>query len=417
MSWPAPPPSPPRPKGHLNGTPVPPSLDMRLGRRPVTAAQPPVEPTWRQTAAVPGRFRFHRAADRLDDIPDIEFDIAGYRIRPTFGTTAGELKTLKSTLVMAVSVAQVAGVAALGHFAVPTPRPVLYVVGEGGEIPFRRRLARIRDAYGISSGDLAHLAYTTDTAPLTDPGFRDSILDQLDQLERDSGTTGTVIVDPKYAVHPASVDARNLHDEGAMLRAVTAPLADAGWSFDLVDHYNQTGSGNGLKRVTMAGAGEWADSWTLLAHREAPDVDAGRFRLEMAVGSRQWGGATWWVDFDLGRFNIDTLEHDGDMTWTVRRPAADRVDTSAEEDAAVAVNILGVLRRSKRSVTRSDVVDRVKGRAADTRRVLAEMLDDGRLSERSEPYVDSRGRNQHRQVIDAHEGLANVTTLRPTERS
>jgi hypothetical protein len=42
-----------------------------------------------------------------------------------------------------------------------------------------------------------------------------------------------------------------------------------------------------LKRITMAGSGEWADSRLLLEHREPPDVESGIFRLTIDVGSRQ----------------------------------------------------------------------------------------------------------------------------------
>ena len=366
-----------------------------------------------ERAADLGRFRFHRLGDRLSDIPPVEFDIDGYRIRPTFGTTAGELKTLKSTVAMAVYVAQAAGVAALGHFAVPRPRPVLYVVGEGGEVPFLRRMVRLRDAYGLTDADLAHFAYTADTAPMNDLSFVASILGQLEALEADAGCAGTVIIDPKYAVHPADTDARNLMSEGAMLRAATAPIADAGWSFDLVDHFNQTGTGLGLKRVTMAGAGEWADSWTLLAHREPPKVDDGSFRLDMQVGSRQWGGADWWLDVELGRFDADLMEHDGDIRFTVRRPEDRTDDHGADEDAATALAITKVFQRARKPVTRTDVVTRVKGRAVDTRRVLSEMVDDGRVVEHQDQVEDARGRRQTRVVLTLCDALSNVTTLRP----
>lgn len=393
--------------------------DMRLRRQAeaTLAALPPIK--YRDvehdaaTSTSPGSFRFHRGADRVDDIPVLAFDINGYRVHDTFGTTAGEMKTLKSTVCMAVYVAQAAGVAALGHFQVPAPRPVLYVVGEGGETPFLRRLARIRDGYGLTSPDLDRFVYTVDTAPLTDPGFLAAVLDQLGKLEAETGTTGTLVIDPKYAVHPASVDARNLLDEGAMLRRFTAPIVDAGWSLDIVDHFNQSGTGLNLKRVTMAGAGEWADSWTLLSHRETPDVNAGRFRLEMQVGSRQWGGATWWVDINLGRFDMDTLDHVGDMTWNVAAPAPEDDTGDEDRDAAVALEITQVLRRARQPVTRTDVVERTRGRNVDVRRVLSEMIDDGRVTESEDTRTDRSGRGQKRMILTLHSHLSLVEMDRP----
>ncbi len=352
------------------------------------------------------RFRFHSAADRLDNIPAVSWAVTGYRIDNTFGTTAGELKTLKSTLAMEVSVALAAGVPALGHFDVPAPRPVLYVVGEGGDIPFRRRLLRLRDAHGLTNDDLRHFAYTTDTAPLTDIEFTDELAAQMKSLQAAAGCPGLIVIDPKYAVHPNSVDAKNLLSEGAFLREVTAPIIDAGWAFDLVDHYNQTGSGNGLKRVTMAGAGEWADSWTLLAHREQPDVDAGRFRLTMDVGSRQWGGTSLHVDVGLGHFDPDLGAHDGDITFSVRPAGHDDQGDGDDVDQRTAVEVLRVLRRARKAVTRTDVVQRAKARDTDVRRVLSEMIDDGRVIETPGIYTDAAGRAQRRVVLALHPRLA-----------
>ena len=58
---------------------------------------------------------------------------------------------------------------------------------------------------------------------------------------------------------------------------------------------------------------------TLLAHREDPDVDAGLFRLKLDIGSRQWGGTTWDLDLDIGRFDEDTGQHDGEISWDISR--------------------------------------------------------------------------------------------------
>ncbi len=110
---------------------------------------------------------------------------------------------------------------------------------------------------------------------------------------------------------------------------------DAGASLQVVNHMNQTGQGMSLKRITMAGSGEWADSWLLLAHREPPDVDAGSFKLAFEVGSRQWGGMTWDLDMEIGRFDADTGSHDGEITWDIRRGSSASSSRDAKRDAVV----------------------------------------------------------------------------------
>ena len=148
-------------------------------------------------------------------------------------------------------------------------------------------------------------------------------------------------------------------------------------------------------------------------HRDPFEVDDGSFRLDMQVGSRQWGGADWWLDVELGRFDADLMEHDGDIRFTVRRPEDRTDDHGADEDAATALAITKVFQRARKPVTRTDVVTRVKGRAVDTRRVLSEMVDDGRVVEHQDQVEDARGRRQTRVVLTLCDALSNVTTLRP----
>src|SRR5207249_2357166 len=79
------------------------------------------------------------------------------------------------------------------------------------------------------------------------------------------------------------------------------------------------GIGGGLRRITQSGGAEWSDSWILLAHQAEPspeDISAGSFRLVMDTGSRQWGGRRWNVDLELGVFNTDTGEFDGEIKWS-----------------------------------------------------------------------------------------------------
>ena len=57
----------------------------------------------------------------------------------------------------------------------------------------------------------------------------------------------------------------------------------------------------------------------LLSHREAPDVPNGQFKLLLEVGSRQWGGTEWDLDLNVGRFDVELGEFDGDISWELRR--------------------------------------------------------------------------------------------------
>ena len=247
---------------------------------------------------------------------------------PTYGQIAGGMKTLKSYLQTFIVVGLCAGVPILGHFDPVTARPALVYVGEGGEVPWTRRLRRICKAMDVDPNDL-DLHASHDVAPIDSMVFQESLRRDLDQIK-----PGLFCLDPFYAYHGVATRAADLHQEGALLNLVSRPCIDAGASLLMVNHFNQTGNGSSLKRITMAGSGEWADSWLLLEHREPPDVENGLFRLTLDVGSRQWGGTTWNLDLDIGRFDVDTGSHDGQITWDLCRGTGAKAERSASADRA-----------------------------------------------------------------------------------
>jgi hypothetical protein len=138
----------------------------------------------------------------------------------------------------------------------------------------------------------------------------------------------------------------------------------------VVNHMNQSGSGMNLKRITMAGSGEWVDSWLLLAHREDANVEAGQFRLAMEVGSRQWGGTRWDLDLSVGRFDEETGSHDGPITWDLRRSTGTGASNTGKEAAAEAklgkakLDIVRVLEDEPWQHTKTEVQRIVGGNSA-----------------------------------------------------
>ncbi len=175
--------------------------------------------------------------------------------------------------------------------------------------------------------------------------------------------------------------ASDLHQEATVLNGLSVPCADAGASLLVTNHMNQTGAGVSLKRITMAGSGEWADSWVLLAHREDPDVANGQFRLGVEIGSRQWGGTSWELDIDIGRFDEDTGTHDGDITWDLRtangttKPAKDpKTDVKVLEARQA---ICEVVADRPWRLTKTEVQERVGGSRTTFATAINSLVDDG----------------------------------------
>jgi hypothetical protein len=174
--------------------------------------------------------------------------------------------------------------------------------------------------------------------------------------------------------HGTTTRAADLHQEGALLGSLSRPCVDAGASLEVVNHFNQSGSGVSLKRITMAGSGEWADSWMLLSHRVEPNVEHGVFRLAVAIGSRQWGGTTWELDLTLGRFDPDLGEHEGDIAWDIRRASA---KWAKSEQAAE--RILALAARRPFQLTREDLATGAGGGVARNRELVDSLTAEGRL--------------------------------------
>jgi hypothetical protein len=281
----------------------------------------------------PELLRLWTMAQLLSEPDDFAWFVRGLLAALTYGQLAGPMKTLKSYLLAFIQAGVASGVPILGQFEpVGSPRGVLAYIGEGGRGPWMRRFKRVCASMGINPSDLDLLHAVFDVAPIPSLVFQESLRRHLDKLE----ICPLVTLDPLYSYHGTTTKASDLHQEGALLNILSGPCIEAEATLLVVNHYNQTGSGSSLKRITMAGSGEWADSWLLLDHREPPDVEHGLFRLTLEIGSRQWGGMTWNLDLDIGRFDIETGSHDGQIAWDLNRATFDSVkpDKSAGTDRA-----------------------------------------------------------------------------------
>ena len=293
-----------------------------------------------------------------------------------------------------------AGVPVMGQWDVPTRRPVLTYIGEGGAPSYGRRLVRWARAHGVDPRELRGWIHATnDIAPVSSLAFVEGLKRNLDETG-----AGLFVLDPYYAFHGSEVDAKSLHAEGEQLAYLTSICADRGCVLWVLNHLNKTGSGDGLHRINNAGSGEWVDSWILSSHRETPNVDAGTFRLSLDVGSRQWGGSTWNVDVNLGRFDDELVDHVEEITFSVRR-RTDRVeaDPDAAEKAAdveIRLDVFRVFRKARGDgwLTRQEILDRVGKQRVRVVRAITAMTDEGRLEIEERPYLDASKRKQTRTV-------------------
>jgi len=286
------------------------------------------------------------------------------------------MKTLKSYFALARAVALAAGLPVLGRWKVPERRRVLIFVAEGGRVPFTNRLERMAAAYGVAPADLdGWLAVIDDVAPLNSGLFRGALEAHLRDF-----APGLVHLDPQYPFQPADVSTSQYSEIGKMLTATHRLCAEHGATFWVTTHMNQGGNGFDLKRISGAGHGEWGDSWALLRHRVAPDVDAGQFRLALALGSRQWGGSTWDLDFSIGRFDADLGVHDGPITWAVQPATASASGLPLADGLARAkVETLKAGRQAQKPLTKTAWLERVNVRYSTKHAAFDELVADGAI--------------------------------------
>jgi len=315
-----------------------------------------------------GLFSLWTPAELLAADRTFRWRVRGMLVHPSFGPIGGERKSLKSYLATFVNVGLAADVPILGHFKVDEPAPVVAYVGEGGRIPYTRRLERIAAAMDVQLDGLP-LFSSFDVAPVGSERFGESLARDLRDHQ-----PGLVSIDPLYAFHPPATKAQNLYARGPMLASVSASCVNAGACLLVPDHFNKSGSGRGLDRITQAGVQEWADTWLLLSHREPPDVEGGEFHLTLEIGSRQWGGSTWDLDLSIGRFDADLGEYDGAITWDLARATGGPGRDAAAEDA-----VLTLLGDQPYELTESAVAAVLGGNRDRTREALRRLLDQGRI--------------------------------------
>jgi hypothetical protein len=333
------------------------------------------------------QFQIWTPRDLVEKNVPPEWTIKGLVIKPTYGMLAGAEKSLKSYLAQLIAVGAAGGVPILGQFVVPEPVPVLMMCGEGGRLPYTRRLLRIAEAYGLDLADLP--LYTTfDVGSVTASPFQTAFVQHLKDYQ-----PAITIIEPYYAFHGAASEGKMLHIEGDQLVWLSHTCEMFGSSLIIGNHYNQTGSGSGLRRITGAGPAEWSDSWWIVEKDvNASDVTVGHFELRFEVGSRQWGAADYDLTIDLGPFDDEAMDNTGEITWSV----AKHVGTRTVQGTAANL-ILSMVITEPFVHTKTEILAACKGSSDDNRNVFMALSLNGKIECRTVKR-DEHGKMMPREV-------------------
>ncbi len=243
-----------------------------------------------------------------------------------FGVVGGAEKTLKSWLMVAITVAVASGrpLFCNDRFTVPKRRHVVVLTGEGSVDLFLDRVVHLSQLYGVNyETDVEPFVTVTDKVKTTSSKeFRTGLAWVL----RDNDP-GLVVLDPAYVYIAADDSPGNVFRMGQLLDDLRELCH--GRAVEVAHHFTKAGADDlSLSSLTQAGFREVADHWILVAHAEDPDLDQQRFKLRAKVGGRRGFGWDGTFAVDLGPLNLDTLRHVGVPSWQVLAPTARKDDGS-----------------------------------------------------------------------------------------
>ena len=306
------------------------------------------------------------------------------------GVLAGDKKSMKTWNLQAIALAVAAGTALFGKYHVMSSGGVLYLAGEGGSNTFANRHQVIAARYGISTEILRELPFGAEfgVGMLTDSEFTDAVKRHLDELQ-----PKLVILDPLYAYHPNDVEVQNVYARGPMLADLRTLVGDE-VALIVGDHFNKNAGKNlDLANIAQAGMAQWADSWILQKHRDAPNLEESKFWLEVETGSRRGGGKHLEVDWTLERdtSDPDVIAWTG-VDWEARPMAAKSACGGRADDTAAA--ILQVIADHPFEMTETQVLAKIGGNRAKARETLLGLKANGgvvvRATERKEGEEEKR---------------------------
>lgn len=319
-----------------------------------------------------GRYRLVSARELAEPVEPMRWLVRGIWPERSAGVLAGDKKSMKTWTLQTIAVAVAAGRSLFEKYHVTSPGPVLYLAGEGGRSTFANRHQVIAARYYIDPEMLRELPFGAEfgVGALDNSEFADAVKRHLDMLQ-----PKLVILDPLYAYHPSDVEVSNLYARGPMLANLRMLIGDEA-ALIVGDHFNKSAPDRlDLDNVAQAGMAQWADSWILQKHRDAPNLDDDKYWLQVETGTRRGGGKHLEVDWTLDRDKSDPDV----IAWTAvdweARPMAVKSPGSRADDTMAA--ILQVVEDHPFEMTETGVLHLVGGNRQKGREAFAALKSNG----------------------------------------
>lgn len=267
----------------------------------------------------PVRFERITSAELAGGDYSLSYLVEGVLVDQQPGLVSGPHKSLKTNILVDLSISLAAGGRFLGVFRVPEAVRVGVMSGESGLATLQETGQRIARAAGYDLAMLDNLVWSPDL-PIF--GHLEYMAALRDFIKADG--LRVVVIDPAYLCTPLAADkANNLFAMGELLRSVNDVCQDAGCTLLIAHHMKRTGVAHDppeLSDAAWSGWAEWARQWLLINRREKYDPDSnGEHKLWFAVGGSAGHSGLWGVDIEEGRRDAPEGRY-----WDVTvRPASD----------------------------------------------------------------------------------------------
>lgn len=351
-------------------------------------------------------------AVRFDGISCKELDQAKYETTYLIEKTlvagqpcviAGDMKTLKTSLAVDMSISLATSGAFLRELNVERPVRVGMMSGEGGLATIQERARRIAKAAGYRLADIDQLIFSEKL-----PQFASrQHMDALGEFVERHGLE-VLVIDPVYLCMPGR-DAGNLFIQGEHLQRVNEVCLQNGCTMVLVHHTHRGGNTTRrppeLQDIAWAGFPEWARQWILVGRREKYHPGTGDHKLWLNVGGSAGHSALWVADIFEGASD-GTSQRCWEVTLTTpeeERREADRRREEAKAGGRRATleadkkKILEVLADFPEGETETVLRDRARMSGARFRAAIDELLAEGSVEKcgvskpnRRKPYPGYR---------------------------
>ncbi|MFO0899315.1 MAG: AAA family ATPase [Pirellulales bacterium] len=294
----------------------------------------------------------------------------------------GPMKTLKTTIMVALAFCLATGLKFLGKYAVPAPVRVLVMSGESGLATLREIAERVCSHYRHTLCNVGNLHWS-DTLPQLSSGRDLSELKAtIKRLAID-----VLFVDPAYLCMDVQDSAGNLFHMGELLGKLSRVCRETGCTPILLHHAKKGGLDQGepleLQHIAWSGFAEFARQWILLSRREKYEPGSGQHALWLSIGGSAGHGSLHGLDIEEGTGH-------GDRFWEVRlldpsecrkeeevsKQEEKELRTSAKDEAMLN-RIIGLLMKTREGDTKRGLRDRLPAGEAAVGRALALGVDRG----------------------------------------